>query len=160
MNLVHWWTRRHRHVDAQFLSELTSKCDTGRFPGLDGKEHALADYRGKVVVMDFWYRGCGWCVKAMPQMNALAEQYAGKPVAILGMNNDAKMEDARFVADVMALKYGTILVDRDFPGKCGVQGFPTVIVVDPEGKVRDLHVGYSADLREKLAKSIDACLPR
>ena len=47
-----------------------------KLQGLDGKTHALADYRGKVVVLDFWYRGCGWCIKAMPQLNALAEQFA------------------------------------------------------------------------------------
>ncbi len=36
---------------------------------LDGKPVQLADFKGKVVVLDFWYRGCGWCVRAMPQMN-------------------------------------------------------------------------------------------
>jgi hypothetical protein len=40
---------------------------------IDGKKVKLSDLRGKVVVLDFWYRGCGWCVKAMPQMNQLAE---------------------------------------------------------------------------------------
>ena len=45
--------------------------------GLDGKTHPLAEYRGKVVVLDFWYRGCGWCIKAMPQLNALAGHSQG-----------------------------------------------------------------------------------
>src|SRR5439155_14948943 len=35
---------------------------------IDGKPVKLADFRGKVVVMDFWYRGCGWCMYAMPQV--------------------------------------------------------------------------------------------
>jgi hypothetical protein len=56
--------------------------------GLDGKTHALSEYRGKVVVLDFWYRGCGWCIKAMPQLNALAAEFEGRPVAVLGMNTD------------------------------------------------------------------------
>ena len=38
--------------------------------GLDGKTHKLKDYSGKVVVLDFWYRGCGWCIKAMPQVSS------------------------------------------------------------------------------------------
>jgi thiol-disulfide isomerase/thioredoxin len=130
------------------------------FPDLADKKLALADLRGKVVVLDFWYRGCGWCVKAMPQMNAVAESFAGRPVAVLGMNTDADVEDARLVVEVMGLKYPTLRVDREFPEKYGVRGFPTVIVVDPEGRVSDIHVGYSKDLREKLTKSIEAALPR
>ncbi len=63
--------------------------------GLDGKTHPLAEYRGKVVVLDFWYRGCGWCIKAMPQLNALAEEFAGRPVAVLGMNTDRNEPDAQ-----------------------------------------------------------------
>ncbi|OJW27904.1 MAG: hypothetical protein BGO49_05785 [Planctomycetales bacterium 71-10] len=131
-------------------------------PGLDGKAHDLADYRGKVVVLDFWYRGCGWCVRAMPQMNEVTEHFAGKPVAVLGMNTDGDAGDAKLVVDVMGLKYDTIRIhdDRELPGKYGVQGFPTVIVIDPEGIVRDVHVGYSKDLREKLTKSIEALLPK
>jgi len=34
---------------------------------LEGRPHKLSDYRGKVVLLDFWYRGCGWCIRAMPQ---------------------------------------------------------------------------------------------
>jgi hypothetical protein len=41
--------------------------------GFDGKRHRLRDYRGRVVLLDFWYKGCGWCIKAMPQINQIAE---------------------------------------------------------------------------------------
>jgi thiol-disulfide isomerase/thioredoxin len=126
--------------------------------GLDGKSHKLEDYRGKVVVLDFWYRGCGWCIKAMPQLNALAEQFSSRPVAVLGMNTDRKEADAKFVADAMGLKYETLRAEG-IPEKYGVQGFPTLILIDPEGKVRDVHVGYSPTLRADVAKSIESLLP-
>jgi thiol-disulfide isomerase/thioredoxin len=127
--------------------------------GLDDKPHSLADYKGKVVVLDFWYRGCGWCVKAMPQMNELAEQFRDRPVAILGMNTDAKVDDAKFVADAMGLKYGTLTQAKAMPEKYGVQGFPTLVIIGPDGIVRDLHVGYSASLRETVGKVIEGLLP-
>ncbi|MGC8640806.1 MAG: TlpA family protein disulfide reductase, partial [Isosphaeraceae bacterium] len=126
--------------------------------GLDGKTHRLADYRGKVVVLDFWYRGCGWCIKAMPQVNALAEQFHDRPVAVLGMNTDRKEDDAKLVADVMNLKYQTLRA-LGIPEKYHVQGFPTLILIDPEGKVRDVHVGYSPTLRADVAKAIEVLLP-
>jgi thiol-disulfide isomerase/thioredoxin len=127
--------------------------------GLDGRTHTLAEFRGKVVVLDFWYRGCGWCIKAMPQMNALAEQFAGRPVAVLGMNTDRVEDDAKFVADAMGLKYETLLRAEAMPEKYGVQGFPTLILIDPKGTVRDVHVGYSPTLRTDVAKSIEGLLP-
>jgi thiol-disulfide isomerase/thioredoxin len=124
---------------------------------LDGKPHALKEYRGKVVVLDFWYRGCGWCIRAMPQINQLADDFKGQPVAILGMNTDREEKDAKFVVEAMALKYPNLKAEG-LPQKYGVQGFPTLILIGPDGTVRDLHVGYSPTLREEVAKEIKALL--
>jgi peroxiredoxin len=124
---------------------------------LDGKPHALKDYRGKVVVLDFWYRGCGWCVRAMPQVNQLADDFKGLPVAILGMNTDREEKDAKFVVEAMALKYPNLKAEG-LPEKYGVRGFTTLILIGPDGTVRDLHVGYSPTLREEVGKEIRALL--
>jgi thiol-disulfide isomerase/thioredoxin len=125
--------------------------------GLDGKTHALSDFRGKVVVLDFWYRGCGWCIKAMPQLNALASQFEGRPVVVLGMNTDQNEADAKFVRDAMSLKYATLRAEG-IPEKYGVRGFPTLIIIDSEGTVRDVHVGYSPTLKTDVAKTIEGLL--
>ena len=141
-------------------ADVVGKAAAGwELKGLDGKTHTLTEYRGKVVVLDFWYRGCGWCIKAMPQLNALAGQFEGRPVAVLGMNTDRDEADAKFVSDAMGLKYETLRA-LGIPEKYGVQGFPTLIVIDPEGKVRDMHVGYSPTLQADLTKMIEGLLPR
>jgi thiol-disulfide isomerase/thioredoxin len=126
---------------------------------IDGKKVKLADLRGRVVVLDFWYRGCGWCIKAMPQMNQLAEDFAGKPVDIFGMNTDRKEEDAKLVIEKMALRYPTLKAEG-LPEKFGVQGFPTLIVIDQQGRVHDVHVGYSPTLRDDVGKQIRDLLAR
>jgi thiol-disulfide isomerase/thioredoxin len=149
------------HTDsARRRAEVVDKPAAGwDLQGLDGKKHTLADYRGKVVVLDFWYRGCGWCIKAMPQLNALAGQFAGRPVAVLGMNTDRNEADAKFVCDAMDLKYATLRA-QGIPEKYGVQGFPTLIIIDPTGTVRDMHVGYSPTLQIDVAKSLEGLLPK
>ncbi|HEX5219771.1 MAG TPA: TlpA disulfide reductase family protein [Verrucomicrobiae bacterium] len=124
---------------------------------IDGNKHSLAGYRGKVVVLDFWYRGCGWCIKAMPQIKEVVTHYEGKPVVVLGMNTDRIEKDARFVMDKLKLNYATLKAEG-LPEKYGVQGFPTMIVIDQQGTVRGRHVGYSATLREDLIKQIDGLL--
>lgn len=156
---------RHESMKSYYADSAKRRADVIGKPaadwalaGLDGKTHPLAEYRGKVVVLDFWYRGCGWCVKAMPQLNALAEEFAGRPVAVLGMNTDRDEADAKFVVEAMGLKYATLRAEG-IPEKYGVQGFPTLIVIDPEGTVRDVHVGYSPTLRADLSKVIEGLLP-
>ena len=120
---------------------------------IDGKSHRLADYRGKVVVMDFWYRNCGWCIHAMPQVVQLSEAFRNQPVAVLGMCTDEKDADARAVIDAMGLRYPTIKATA-IPEKYGIQAFPTLIVVDQRGLIREIHVGYSPRLYEELSELI------
>jgi peroxiredoxin len=132
---------------------LGKPAETFETKDVNGKTIKLADLKGQVVVLDFWYRGCGWCVKAMPQMNQLADDFAGKPVGIYGMNTDRNEEDAKFVIDKMGLKYPTLKAEG-LPEKFGVQGFPTLIIIDQRGTVADIHVGYSPTLREDVGKVI------
>jgi thiol-disulfide isomerase/thioredoxin len=124
---------------------------------LDGRTHTLEQYRGKVLVLDFWYRGCGWCMRAMPQVKRIAEHYRGRPVAVFGMNNDQVEDDARFVVREMQLDY-PVLRSQELPGKYGVQGFPTLIIIDKDGKVADVHVGYSPQLYEEVTAAVDRLL--
>jgi thiol-disulfide isomerase/thioredoxin len=118
--------------------------------GLDGKNHRLADYRGKVVVMDFWYRGCGWCMYAMPQVVKISKTFRDQPVVVLGMTTDEKDDDARVVVDAMGIDYPTIKASG-IPPKYGVEGYPTLIVIDQAGKIRKIHVGYSPRLFEEVS---------
>jgi thiol-disulfide isomerase/thioredoxin len=124
---------------------------------IDGASHSMEGYRGKVVVMDFWYRGCGWCIKAMPQIKELVEHYRDKPVVVLGMNTDREETDARFVVDKLGLNYATLKA-TGLPEKFAVQGFPTLVIVDQHGIVRKRHVGYSPTLRDDLIEEIDLLL--
>ncbi len=125
---------------------------------LAGATHTMRQYRGRVVVLDFWYRGCGPCIQSMPQMKQLADDFRDWPVAILGMNID-DTEDAQFVVDVMGLNYPTIVGVLNEPEKYHVRGFPTLVVVDPHGKVAEFQVGYSPTLRTEIGAMVRRLLP-
>jgi peroxiredoxin len=124
---------------------------------LNDKPQALADYRGKVVLLDFWYRGCGWCIRSMPALKKVAEHYQGQPVALLGMNTDHDLDNAKFVVDKLGLNY-TNLKAEGLLEKFKVRGFPTMIIIDQTGKIRDVHVGWSATLEHDLIEKIDHLL--
>ena len=125
---------------------------------LEGSPRKLTDYRGKVVLLDFWYRGCGWCIRSMPQLKQLAADFDGQPFALLGMNNDRKLDDAHFVIDTMKLPYENLRNgphdDNAINKKYEINGWPTLVILDGKGVIRHIHVGYSPTLREDLAAKI------
>jgi peroxiredoxin/uncharacterized GH25 family protein len=144
--------------EAKEIAEIKGKpAADWKLDDLDGKSHALADYRGKVVVLDFWYRGCGWCIRAMPQVQQLSEDFKNEPVAVLGMNNDPEEKDAKFVVDAMQLTY-PVLKASGVPSKYNVHGFPTLVIIDQDGKVHDVHIGYSKTLRAEVGSIIKELL--
>lgn len=124
---------------------------------LEDKPRALEDYQGKVVVLDFWYRGCGWCIRAMPELEKVSEHYQGRPVAVLGMNTDQNVEDAKFVIEKLGLNYTTLKAEG-LPEKFKVRGFPTLILIDQSGKIRDIYVGWRPTLEQDLEEKIDRLL--
>jgi thiol-disulfide isomerase/thioredoxin len=145
------------HEQGRSNSALLGKTVDWKTTDLDGKNVALADFKGKVLVLDYWYRGCFWCVRSMPQLNELTEHYKGKPVAVLGMNLDDDEADARFVIKKMALKYATLKAGstrKDY----GVNAFPTILILNDKGEVCDFHIGYAPDLKEILINKIDKLL--
>jgi thiol-disulfide isomerase/thioredoxin len=144
--------------DAKRFAEIIGRpAPAWEVKDLEGRTHSLEQYRGKVLVLDFWYRGCGWCMRAMPQVKEVARHYRGRPVAVFGMNNDRNEDDAKFVAREMQLDY-PVLRSMDLPGKYGVHGFPTLIIIDQQGKVSDIHVGYSPQLFEEVTAAVDRLL--
>lgn len=124
---------------------------------LDGKSHSLRNYKGKVVVLEFWQRGSDWCLRLVPQVEQIAEHFEDQPVVVLGMNIDAKEDDARFVAERMALNYPTLRADK-IAEKYGVRELPAVVVIDQKGNIRDYLGGYSTTLAKEVIAEVEDLL--
>lgn len=124
---------------------------------INGKTYKSSKYKGKILLLDFWYRGCPWCMHSIPQLMRVFEKYKKEPVALLGMNVDKDINDARFVVEKMEIKYVNLQageIAKDYE----VTGYPTFFIIDQDGIVRERHVGWSEDLFERISRSIDKLL--
>ncbi len=97
-------------------------------------------------------------MRAMPQVKQLVDDFKGRPVIVLGMNNDDHHEEAgRSVIERMELNYPNLKADS-LPEKYKVESFPTLLVSDRKGIIRAAHVGYSPRLREEVTESVEKLL--
>ena len=109
---------------------------------LDGRQVSLADFHGRVVLVNFWASWCPPCVKEMPSMQRLADRLASQPFVILGVNMAEEKTVVtdfldQFEADAVAVRF-PILFDSDGAAlkRWQVFAFPTSYVVDKQGKIR------------------------
>ena len=110
---------------------------------LEGQPLALSSLRGKYVVLDFWGSWCGWCIKGIPDMKKYYEKYKGK-LEILGIDCRDTEEKWRAAVEKHELPWLHVRNeggDNDVSVLYAVPGYPTKIVVDPEGKIAKVVVG-------------------
>ena len=127
------------------------------FKTREGKDVSLSDFRGKWVVIDFWGSWCPWCIKGFP---ALKEAYAKyKPeLEIIGV----ACSDPRDKWEAALKKYDLPWVNEYNPEEGGgrvvsdyaVEGFPTKVIVSPEGKIRNITSGENPAFFDILSELI------
>lgn len=131
-------------------------------PLLDGgRTIDLADYRGKVVYVDFWASWCGPCRQSFPFMNELHSELGGKGLQIIAVSVDKTADDARRFLARYPAQFATAL---DTSGACpaayGLQGMPSSFVIDRNGTVRAIHAGFhdsdKAEIRRQLQDALSA----
>ncbi|HEY8616537.1 TlpA disulfide reductase family protein [Phenylobacterium sp.] len=103
----------------------------------DGREVRLADFKGKVVVMNVWATWCGPCVIEMPTLAKLQASYAGKPVEVVAIsidNEDAAEKARLFIGKHAPLKfYHDRSMKLPFGLKPAIEGMPTTVIYGADG---------------------------
>lgn len=114
-------------------------------PNLAGKVVSLSQYRGKVVLLDFWATWCVSCVEELPELKTFHAKYGPKGLAVLAASVDEGGRQAviPFVAE-HDIPYTVLLTDQRTLEAYGVWGLPTTFLIDREGIVRKRYVGYKS----------------
>lgn len=137
-------------------ADLTGKVAADfKLNSVDGKEYSLQSLHGKVVLLDFWATWCVPCRNDMPALQKVYQDFRDKGLVMLGMDvgEDQNTVD-KFLLGTK-LSYPIVLAgDADVVQDYKVTAFPTVVLIDSEGKIAMYHVGSGSDkqLRAALAK--------
>jgi thiol-disulfide isomerase/thioredoxin len=123
-----------------------------------GGKHNLAEWRGKVLVVNFWATWCAPCVKEMPTLGALARAEAGPDFAVVAIDFDREDQHQFAVDELHRLSGGLdFYADPSFSlaFDAGAAGFPTTIIYDRQGK-EIARVAGEADWMSKEARALIA----
>ncbi|MGH2398765.1 MAG: TlpA family protein disulfide reductase [bacterium] len=113
-----------------------------RLSGFDGKEHALSDFKGRVVVLNFWASWCTPCKQEMPNLERAWKEFGHRGVVVLGIDVQDDMEEAAAFLIAFRITYPNVFD----PGQerllaYRVTGIPTTIFVDRDQRIQSRFAG-------------------
>jgi peroxiredoxin len=116
---------------------------------ISGETISLSSFRGRTVVLNFWFIGCAPCIAEMPALNALADEYKDDEVIFIAFAREDEVSLRKFLTKT-EFKYKIVsefynVVDE----YCLLGGWPTNMVIDKHGIVRKIFFGGYTDERAK-----------
>jgi thiol-disulfide isomerase/thioredoxin len=143
------------------LAELEGKPLVITGTTVDGKAFSTADWKGKVILVDFWATWCGPCRAELPRVEKMYTDYHAKGLEVLGVSNDQTADDLQKFLDTETAMAWPQLFDAAAAGKgqwnpittgFGINGIPVMFLIDKKGVVR------TVSARESMEKLIPKML--
>jgi len=122
---------------------------------------SLSDFKGRIVLVDFWGTWCGPCRMAMPSIQKVHAKYKDQGVVVIGISCREKpdADPAKTMKD-LGCDYGLLLHGETIVKDWHVPGYPTLYLIDRDGRIAFSELGYDQELEAKLSEAIDALLKR
>jgi peroxiredoxin len=139
-------------LEGQAAPDFSLKSSTG-------ENLRLSEYRGEVVMINFWATWCGPCRQEMPLLDELYSRYERVGFNLLGVNIDDDSSRAmKMVAD-LGVSFPVLFDARKEVSKLyQVNAMPVTVLVDRDGNVRHVHHGYKPGYEEKYLNEVRALL--
>ncbi len=124
-----------------------------------GNNLRLSEYRGDVVMINFWATWCGPCRQEMPLLDDLYGRYQRVGFTLLGVNIDDDSRRAMKMIEELGVNFPVLFDEsKDVSKLYAVEAMPVTVLVDREGTVRHVHHGYKPGYEEKYLTEIRSLL--
>lgn len=120
-----------------------------------GSNLKLSEHRGEVIMINFWATWCGPCRQEMPLLNRIHEQYRKAGFTLLGVNIDDRPDVALNMAKKLGVTFPVLFdTGKRVSRLYDVNAMPSTVLIDRDGKVRYIHLGYRAGYETKYESQI------
>ena len=146
--------KQQAKIDAFKNSLINKPINEFKLTDLDNKKWSSTELKGKVVVINFWFTACKPCIQEMPHLNKLVEENKNNEVVFLAPAPEKEEHIKRFLKKY-SFDYSIIPSSIDLITAMSIENFPTHLIIDQEGIIRQVFIGYADDIKEKLQIEID-----
>lgn len=116
------------------------------FKDIDGKKVSLSDFKGKVIILDFWATWCVPCKAEIPDFIALQAKYGGQGLQVIGLSVDDTQSKAKQYATEMKMNYPVLLAEGKedvLKAYDPIPSIPVSIIIDRQGRIAARHLGIA-----------------
>ncbi len=149
-------TVKENDVQNTAVDQGNKKAFNFELNGINGKQVKLADYKGKVVIVDFWATWCPPCRRGIPDLIDIQKEFKDSVVVVgISVDRDTKKDVVPF-AKKMGINYPVAYADMEVIQKFGgIQAIPTSFIIDQNGNIVESHVGlYPKETYVKTIKKL------
>jgi len=128
-------------------------------PSAAGTNLRLQEQRGQVVMLNFWATWCGPCRREMPQLDRLYEKYRAAGFVLLGVNIDEDRRNAVGLSTKLGLHFPVLFDSKQKVSRLyDLSTMPSTVLIDRDGRVRFVHLGYKDGYEETYEKQVTELL--
>lgn len=155
---VNWW----RTEPARATAEATAALFEATFPDADGRPQPLSQWRGRLLVVNFWATWCPPCVEEMPLLQQVRDAYRERGVEVIGLGIDSPAKIAAFrdrhrlTLPLLVAGTGGSDLNRALGNISGA--LPYTVLIGTDGRVREKHLGQVQP--QQLRRWLDTALSR
>ncbi len=119
--------------------------DSWKLPNLENDAMVnFSDFNGNVVLLEFWFKNCGPCIKAVPGLNSIHEKYKNDNFKLFGIEflENFPKENLQFYISKIKMAYPTLYKGKDFADKYEISAAPTILLINKKGEIIYTKSGY------------------
>ena len=123
----------------------------------DGSDIKISDYKGKVVIVSFWASWCGPCRKELPVLSGIQKKATPEKLQVISINIDEDRKLFKNLVEAFGETQMKLISDynRKTYKKYGVEGIPHMLIINSEGSIAAIHVGYGESQLPALVEEIN-----